>query len=305
MAEKIQITFLGTSSAVPTATRNHTGIWIKYKNENILIDCGEGTQRQIRKAKLNPCKITRLVLTHLHGDHVFGIPGLFQTLNLNGYNKTLEIYGPKPTKEFIENMFKTFIQTKTIKIKTKINEINPGKVFETHNFEITALPLEHGTPTLGYVFQEKDRLRIDKSKLKKFKINPQDREKLSNLTKRKNINLNGKTIKTIKYKDLTYLEKGRKIAIVLDTELCSNIDKLAKNSDLLICEATYLGDSAKQYKHLTAEQTAKIAKKSKVKELILTHISQRYEFKEKTFLQQVKKIFPKSEIAKDFMKVEI
>jgi len=108
----LTITFLGTSSAIPTITRNHTAIFFKYKEENILIDCGEGTQRQIRKAKINPCKITRLLITHLHGDHVFGIPGLFQTLNLNNYQKTLQVYGPKGTKKLIEDIFKTFTATK-------------------------------------------------------------------------------------------------------------------------------------------------------------------------------------------------
>jgi len=95
MSEKITITFLGTSQAIPTARRNHTAILLQYKAENLLIDCGEGTQRQFRKARLNPCKITKLLITHWHGDHILGIPGLLQTLLLNQYNKTLEIYGPR------------------------------------------------------------------------------------------------------------------------------------------------------------------------------------------------------------------
>jgi len=299
MAEKIQITFLGTSSAVPTVSRNHTAILIKYKYENILIDCGEGTQRQIRKAKINPCKITRLIITHLHGDHTFGIPGLFQTLNLNGYNKTLEIYGPKPTKKFIGDIFKTFIATKFIKIKTKVTEVKE-KAFETNDFAITALPLQHGTPTLGYIFQEKDKLRIDKKKLARFKISPKDRAKLSQLTKKKNIKVSGKNIK---YKDLTYLEKGRKIAIILDTKFCSNINLLAKDADLAIMDATTLDKT--KYQHLTAEESARVAKKAKVKRLILTHISQRYEFDTSKHLEQAKKFFPNAEVAKDFMVIEV
>jgi len=166
MTEKIKITFLGTSSTIPTATRNHSAIYLKYKDENILIDCGEGTQRQIRKAKINPCKITKLLITHLHGDHTLGIPGLFQSLNLNRYRKTLQIYGPKGTKQFVKNIFKTFIATKFIKIKTEVHEVTQGNVFETPNFKTTALPLDHGIPTLGYILQEKAKLTINKTKLK-------------------------------------------------------------------------------------------------------------------------------------------
>ena len=113
----IQITFLGTSSTVPTAERNHSAVLLKYKEENILIDCGEGTQRQFRKAKINPCKTTRLLLTHLHGDHTLGIPGLFQTLNMNNYKKTLQIYGPKGTKKFTKELISPFIPVNRIKAK--------------------------------------------------------------------------------------------------------------------------------------------------------------------------------------------
>src|SRR3989344_8838659 len=171
--DKINIVFLGTSSAVPTATRNHTGIWLNYKDENLLIDCGEGTQRQFRKAKINPCKITRLLITHIHGDHVFGIPGLFRTLNLNGYQKVLEIYGPYGIKKFIDDIFRTFALTKTMKVKVNVHEVK-DKVFETPYFEVIATPLEHGIPTLGYAFLEKDKLKINKKKLSKLKIERKD-----------------------------------------------------------------------------------------------------------------------------------
>jgi len=306
MSEKIKITFLGTSSAVPTVTRNHSSIYLKYKNEDILIDCGEGTQRQLRKAKINPCKITRLLITHIHGDHVFGIPGLFKTLTFNDYNKTLQIYGPKGTKEFIKNIFKTFIATK-IKVNVKVNEVK-NKVFETPDFSMTSLPLDHGTPTLGYVFQEKQKIRINKAKLKKLKISAKDKFKLRKLLQKKNIKIKNKTIK---YKDLTYFEKARKISFVLDTGPCPNLSKLVKNSDIAIIESTFLDkdkyvvSKEKTHKHLTAEQAAKTAKKANVKKLYLTHLSQRYEYDSNSMLKEAKKFFPTAEIARDFLEVEI
>src|SRR3989338_273469 len=102
--EKIKISFLGTSDSIPTKLRNHSAILLTYKNENILVDCGEGTQRQFKIANISPMKLTRLLITHKHGDHTFGIPGLFQTLNMLNYNKTLKIYGPKGTKNYLSKI---------------------------------------------------------------------------------------------------------------------------------------------------------------------------------------------------------
>jgi ribonuclease Z len=112
----IKLIFLGTSDAIPSKERNHTSILISYKNENILVDCGEGTQRQLRIAEINPGKITRLLITHWHGDHVLGIPGLLQTLSFNEYKQTFFIYGPKGTKEFVDEMLKSFVFQQNFKI---------------------------------------------------------------------------------------------------------------------------------------------------------------------------------------------
>lgn len=298
---KIPIIFLGTGAALPTASRNHISMLLKYKNENLLFDCGEGTQRQFRKNKLSALKITRIFISHWHGDHVLGLPGLFETLGLNNYQKILYIYGPKGTKKYINEMFKVFLHTK--KIKMKVIEVN-GKVFENDDFKITAYPLKHGkAPCVGYVFQEKDKLRIHKSKLAKLKL--KNHSDLGKLTKGKDIKVNGKLIKS---KNLTYLKKGRKIGFILDTAMCANAKKIAKDADLLIAESTFANDQedvAKKYNHLTAEQAAGIAKSAKAKQLILTHFSQRYEYKEKILLNEAKKVFKNVVLAKDFMKVEV
>ena len=301
---KIPICFLGTSQAIPTAKRNHTAVLLQYKNENILIDCGEGTQRQFRKAKLNPCKLTRILITHWHGDHILGLPGLFQTLALNNYNKTLKIYGPRGTKKFISRIYKLFVFVG--KLKIEVHEVNSGKVFETSDFIIEASPLKHGPPTNAYTFTEKPRIRLNKSKLKQLKL-PHS-PLLKKLQQGKNIKYKGKTIKA---SQVTYKEPGKKISFMFDTGICPACYKIANQADLLIAESTFLEDSengknlAKEYNHLTAKQAALIAKKSQAKKLILTHISQRYHQNEKPLLNEAKSVFKNTILAEDLMKVEV
>ena len=298
---KIPVYFLGTSQAVPTATRNHTAILLSYANENILIDCGEGTQRQFRKMKLNPCKLTKILITHWHGDHILGLPGLFQTLALNKYNNILEIYGPRGTKRFISLILKLFIFKG--KLKTKIIEIKKtSKIFENKDFYLQAFPMKHGAPCNSYSFIEKEKIRIDKDKLHHLKLRGRI---IADIVKGKNIKYNGKTIRA---KDLTYQQKGKIISFIFDTEINPNCFLSAKNSDLLISEAVYAekqADLAKRYHHLTAVQAALIAKKSKARKLILAHLSQRYEHKEKILLDEARKIFKNTQIAEDLMKVEV
>lgn len=297
---KIPIIFLGTGQAIPTAKRNHTAVLLQYKDENILVDCGEGTQRQFRRAKLNPCKLTRILITHWHGDHILGLPGLLQTLALNNYNRTLHIYIPKGTSRFIDLIFRLFVFVG--KIKYEIHECESGKILENSDFYIEAEKMQHGTLCLAYSFIEKDKIRIKKEKLEKLKIQGKI---ISELQKGKDIEWNGKKIKA---KDLTYKQKGKKITIIMDTRINSNMLKIAENSDLLISEAVYTDkekDLALEYKHLTAKQAAETAKKAKSKKLILTHLSQRYDNKEKFILGEARKIFNNTEIAEDLEKIEV
>ncbi|MBU4308348.1 MAG: ribonuclease Z [Nanoarchaeota archaeon] len=296
----IKITFLGTADQVPSASRNHTAVLLTYKGENILIDCGEGTQRQFRKAKLNPCKVDKILITHWHGDHIFGLPGFLSTLALSGYNKKLIIYGPKRTETFVKELLKVFNFERKYQIEVK--EIS-GKFFETDEFYLEAEKMEHGIPTNAYCFVKKDQIRINKEKLKKSKV--PSSPLISKLKAGKNISYEGK-----KYfaKDLTYLEKGKKVSFVFDTRLNKRIVPFVKDSDLLVCEASYeaeMENQAKEHLHLTSVQAAEIAKKSKSDKLILTHISQRYDKNLKKILDESQKVFKNSELAKDLDNFEI
>jgi len=302
--EKIKLTFLGTGSAIPTARRNHPAMLLQYKDENILVDCGEGTQRQFRYAKLNPCKITRILITHWHADHVLGLPGLLQTLMLNGYNKTLKIYGPEGTKRMMQLYLGLFVR-KADQFNIEINDVS-GKVVDEKEFLIESEKMKHETPTNAYSFIIKEKIRLDKDKLKKLKL-PDKSPLIGELAKGKTITFNNKKISG---KDLVYKENQRKITFIMDTLINPNCEKIASNSDLLICESTYSKDEkeiATDHFHLTSEQAAEIAKKSKSKSLILTHLSQRYETKQqqKQILDEAKKIFKNVQLADDLMVVEL
>lgn len=296
----MKITFLGTGSMVPSKERNHTSILLNYNEENILIDCGEGTQRQLRHAGISATKITRLLITHWHGDHILGIPGLIQTLGANNYNKTLYIYGPIGTKKYLYNLFSSFINN--VCIKMEIKEINSGKIFETDRFYFEAQPMNHNCLCLGYAFIEKDKRNINVSYINKFGL--KQHPILKELQDGKDIIWNGKKIKASKALRIT---KGKKITFILDTYLTNNAIKLAKNSDLLICESTLADDlkeKAREYKHLTNKMAANIAKKAKVNRLILTHFSQRYT-STKDLEKEARQVFKNTVCAYDFMNVNI
>ncbi|MBT3720998.1 ribonuclease Z [archaeon] len=295
----MDIVFLGTSCMVPTKERNHSGIFLSYRGEGILVDCGEGIQRQLKIAEIKPTKITKIFLTHWHGDHVLGLPGLLQTLNSSEYEKKLEIYGPIGTKKSFEYMFKAF--SFKIDFEYKIKELSNNN-FSLKEIVVSSLLLEHKIPCLGFSFTEKDRRRIKPAIIKKLGI--PDGPLLGELQNNKKITWKGKEILP---KETTYLVKGKKISIILDTVLTKNVYSLAKDSNLLICESSYdssLEEKAKEYKHLTAKQAALLASQTNVKKLVLTHISQRYKTP-KILLEDAKDVFEDVCVAYDFMKLKI
>ncbi len=298
--EKIKLTFLGTSDAVPSAKRNHTAILLNYKDENILVDCGEGTQRQFRKARLNLMKLTKILITHWHGDHTLGLPGVLQSLALGEYNKALEVYGPRGIKKHFQDMLRAFPFMCDYEIK--VHEVS-GKFFETDDFYLSSEKMEHTTACNAYTFVKKGQLRIDREKLKKTKI--PSGPLLKKLKEGKDISYEGKKFLA---NDLTYQEGDKKVSFVLDTAMNPRIVPFVKNSDILICESSFskeLESNALEKGHMTSEQAAKIAKDSDSKKLILTHISQRHEKNSKEILNESQKVFKNAVLAEDLKSFEV
>jgi len=296
----MEILFLGTSSMVPTKERNHSGILISYKNENILVDCGEGIQRQLKIAGVKLTKITKILISHWHGDHVLGIPGLMQSMSASGYNGKLQVYGPIGTRKFMEKMFEAFAFDN--KISFGVNELRGGKFFQNADFILEAKELKHNVPTLGYSLTEKNKRKINIKYIKKIGIPAGPL--LGKLQNGKSIVWKGKKVDPSKAAKIV---GGKKVTIINDTLPCKNTNALAKNSDLVICEATYssdLEDKSKKHMHMTAAQAAKLAKKANAGKLILTHFSARYK-DTKELEKDARKYFKDVCCAKDFMRIGV
>jgi ribonuclease Z len=296
----MDITFLGTTCMVPTKERNPVANFISYEEEGILVDCGEGTQRQMRIAGIKPTKVTIILISHWHGDHVIGLPGLIQTLGASEYSRTLNIYGPPGTKDHFNAMFDAFVFDN--KIEMEVHEIKEGVFLKKQDFQISALKLDHRIDCYGFRFEEADRRRIKIDVIKKLGI--PEGPLLGKLQDGKSIVFKGKKVTP---EDTTTVVKGKIVAIIADTLLCNNCYRLAQDADLLICEAAFsskLEDKAQQYFHLTAKQAANIASHSNVKKLVLTHFSARY--KNTSEIQEdAQQLFDDVTCAEDFMKIDL
>ncbi|MFB0560410.1 MAG: ribonuclease Z [Candidatus Lokiarchaeia archaeon] len=303
MKESLKVIILGTSGGIPTVERNLPAIAIKKGREIILFDCAEGTQRQMGKVKLSVSRINKIFITHLHGDHIMGIPGILQTLSLLNRNKPLYIFGPNGVVNFI-NAIETTVKF-TLTFEVFIEEVTEGVICETSDYFIECVKTKHTNSSFAYAFIEKDRpgkFHPKKAKALKIPMGP--------LWKKLQYG------EAIILSDGTRIEPsevvdpprpGRKIVYSGDTAPCDSVRELSKNATLLIHDSTYgddLEEKALETYHSSASQAAKIAKEAGVEKLILTHISQRYS-NPNELLEQAKKIFQNTIIAEDLMEVTL
>ncbi len=283
----------------PTKERGLPAVHLSFESENFLIDCGEGTQRQMRIAGLKPTKLTRVFISHFHADHVLGLAGLMRNLAANDYKGTLEIYGPKGLPTYVEHLKKS--STYTEKLKLRLTEVKKGVIVDTEKFVVETFPLFHSIESLGFCIQEKQKRKINLEFTKKLGL--VQHPLLGELQKGKNIVWKGKKVLVSK---ATFLVPGKKYVFIQDTGFNEKLISSAKEADLLVCESTFQESEkkkAEEYKHMTAHQAATIGKKAKVKKLILTHFSQRYE--DLTEMEkEAKEVFKEVVLAKDFMSID-
>lgn len=300
----LHVVFLGTGGSVPTPDRSLPAILIQRENELLMFDCGEGVQRQMIKAKCGFHKKMKILITHMHGDHLLGLPGLMQTMAMLDRERKLEIYGPLGLKRFLKGIEETVQFVLTFPVE--IYEIEKaGVVCDEEEYFVHAAETNHVIPGFAYAFVEKARPgRFHPEKAKKLGV-PEGRL-WSELQHGRNVELpNGKVIKSERV--LGPSRQGRSIVYTGDTRPFSGLAKLAAKADLLIHDATLddeLAERANEDGHSTPSQAANTAKKARVRELILTHISARYRDTSK-LLEQARKTFKNARIAEDFMNIEI
>lgn len=305
----MKLTFLGTSAGSPTAERNVSSIMLDLRQEKgrlWLFDCGEATQMQMQKAKFSLAKLEMIFLTHLHGDHLFGLPGVLTTRSLMQNQSPLTLVGPKGIKQFIQTVIDISYSWLTYPLNI-IELEQDGLVFEDNKFRVEAKLLAHRVPCFGYRIIEKDlpaSLDIDKLKKDNIHIGSFYRD----LKEGRTVTLeDGRIIHGKDY--LETIRKGKKIAILGDTIPCQASIDLAQDVDLLIHEATQeqaLEEKALERGHSTTVHAATIAKQANARRLIITHISPRYSLNDKTKLvSEARNIFAPTEIATDFATFEV
>lgn len=299
----MKITVLGTSSMVPTKERNVTSIYLEHNGEGILIDCGEGTQRQMTYAGIPRTKVKKVFITHWHGDHTSGLVGLIQTIGHSMENAEIEVYGPIGTKEYMHHLMNSCSFYNQVGIK--IIEINAGKlktIINNSEYQVQAINLEHSIPCIGYSFIQKDKYNINVKKAEILGIKPGPL--MGELTRKGEVII-GK--KTIKIGDVATVNKGKKISFIFDTRLVQNCFILAKDADLLISESSFahgLSEKADEFKHLTTKDAATIAIEANVKKLMISHYSQRYKTTEQ-LKEELDDFFPNNIVAYDLMTLKI
>ncbi len=263
---------LGTASQVPTRHRNHNGYLLRWDDEGFLFDPGEGTQRQMIYAGVTTAAITRICITHFHGDHCLGLAGISQRISLDRVPHVVHIYYPGSGQKFYERLRHASIFHDVARVEAHPT-FGPGEILRDTKLSMSTLELDHGVEAWGYRLQEHDSRTMLPERLAEAGVRgPQ----IKQLITQGEIAIDGRTVRL---EDVSVFRRGQSVAFVMDTRVCDNAVALARDVDLLICESTYLNcdaDRAHDNGHLTAAEAARIAAAAGARKLVLTHFSQRY-----------------------------
>ncbi|MBD2089369.1 ribonuclease Z [Microcoleus sp. FACHB-1515] len=306
----MQITFLGTSSGVPTRSRNVSSLALRLpqRSEVWLFDCGEGTQHQILRSDVRISQITRIFITHMHGDHIYGLMGLLASCGLAGNPSRIDIYGPPRLEDYLRAAGK-FSQTH-FGYPVKVHTVQPGIVFEDDEFTVSCAALEHRVPAFGYRVTEKDkpgRFNVEKA----IELGIPSGPLYGKLKRGETVTLpDGRSIDGSTLCGQT--EIGRKFVYCTDTIFTENAIPLSQDADVLVHEATFAHQDAElayQRLHSTSTMAAQVALLAQVKQLIMTHFSPRYApgnaIQLEDLLTEARSIFPNTIMAHDFLTYSI
>ncbi|MFB5758880.1 ribonuclease Z [Paenibacillus medicaginis] len=305
----MDIYFLGTNAGVPTLQRNVTSLALRLLEERRtmwLFDCGEGTQQQVLRSPLKLSKLEKIFITHLHGDHLFGLPGLLSSRAYQGGTSPLAVYGPSGLKQYIEMSLE--LSQSRINYELHVVEHNGGLIFEDEQFMVEAALLEHRIDSYGYRVTEKDKPgKLDAEAMAKYGIRPGPL--YGKLKRGEPVELeDGRVVQPQEV--LGVPKKGRIVTVLGDTRPCQNALLLSTGANLVIHEATFLhelAETAHEYHHSTALQAAETAKAAAAGGLIMTHFSSRYKDMEQLqeLLDEAKSVFPNSMLAEEHMLFQV
>ncbi|WP_153732891.1 ribonuclease Z [Sporosarcina obsidiansis] len=303
----MDIEFLGTGAGMPSKQRNTSSLVLDLTDENRenwLFDCGEATQHQMLYSSIKPRKITKIFITHLHGDHIFGLPGFLSSRAFLGGETPVDIYGPAGLKEWLLHTYR--ITGTHLQYELNIHEVSEGLIMESDQFRVYAKEVQHVVKSYGYRIEQKDlpgTLLIDRAIEQGVPKGPL----LQRLKEGQDIQLdNGNTVYS---RDVTSeRKKGFVITVIGDTSYCQSSIELARDADILIHEATFsqqYAQGAREFGHSTIKDAAEIAKEANVRNLLVNHISARFLPSEMSgFLAEGVAIFPHISIAEDFMRFQ-
>lgn len=289
-----ELVVLGTSSQVPTRYRNHNGYLLRWDDEGILFDPGEGTQRQMIYANVTTAAITRICVTHFHGDHCLGLAGMSQRISLDRVPHTIDIHYPASGQVFYERLRHASIFHDVAHIEARPIRA-AGPIHESKDMVISTLPLEHGVEAWGYRLEEPAKRTMLPDKLAAAGVRG---PLVGKLIAQGAVEVDGRTVHL---DDVSVPKPGQSFAFVMDTRLCKNAVELARGVDMLVCESTYLTedeDKAHDHGHMTAAEAATVARDAGARLLVLTHFSQRY-VEIEPFVAEAKAIFPDVVAARD------
>jgi ribonuclease Z len=299
----INIVILGSGGTIPTLARNLPAVAIQCDGRLFLFDCGEGTQMQLAKAKCSLGKLEGIFISHLHGDHVMGLPGLLMSMGQVPRDRPLLIYGPPGINAFVEGN-RNFLGFQ-FQFPVEIHETKGGALFHDETIKIEAVPADHSCFTLAFALKEHERPGLFlMEEVRRLDIPPGPL--YGRLQSGETVTLqDGREIRPEQV--LGPARRGRKVVYATDTRPCDQVAELAYKADVLIHDGMFdddIRDQAKQKHHSTVVQAARIAKRAKVDKLILTHLSSRYH-QIGPLLEQARRVFPSAKIARDLMEIDV
>jgi ribonuclease Z len=298
----VKVTFLGTGGSVPTKKRNLPSLAVRTDGGLVMFDCGEGTQKQFLIAKLGFNREMRILISHMHADHILGIPGILHSMSFMGRSRGLEIYGPSGICEFVKCTTETVKFRPMFPIRTV--EVHAGTIARTDSYAIKAAWADHSVPCLAYSLTENDKPgRFHPAKARELGVPKGPLWKT--LQMGKPVRVGRRRIDASRVVDPP--RKGLKITYGVDTRPCERVIELASGSDLLIHDGMFSSDAserAREYGHSTVVEAAKIAKRSHSRNLALTHFSAIYADTSQ-LLAEAKAIFPRTIVAEDLRSLEL